>query len=394
MVQVLPSRSFGTKFSESFQPAFHRGMERFLEESGQQEKESRAMQQRRAVAQALGLDENITDPALQAAMYKEKAKDTRNQQLLKSLGILSGDRMDKEGIEPSEPIGRGEEKGFNPGDLSDEQIAGLGLINPQLASTIQRQKEARAKAERDRSKEEQRKFEAERAYHTGLTQKTREKISGLRESVPKKEAALTNARNAIETGDVGFFSADKLADITGIGAFRTAKGAQLLTAGKENLLSNMSRISAKAQNQWFEQRLNSMFPQIGQSREANLTIQSMLEGELALDKLYLQKYDEIAEADREKYGFIREDIEERARKATEPLEKSILDKTSYDLRRIYEFEQGIDKIRKNIDKPVPHGTPLTVETAQLLIDKYGDNAEKMAKKLGYIEPPESAYIGQ
>jgi hypothetical protein len=154
----------------------------------------------------------------------------------------------------------------------------------------------------------------------------------------------------------------------------------------------MARISAKAQNQWFEQRLNSMFPQIGQSDEANLTVQSMLDGELAMDKAYLQKYDEEAAKDREKYGFIREDIEERARKAVEPEEKKILEKTSYDLRRIFEAEQGPDALRKNLDKPVPRGTPLTIETAQLFIEKYGNKAEKKAKELGYVEPSEEIYM--
>lgn len=406
MVQILPRRpSFGEQFSQAFQPAFQGGLERFLGEEQLKEREQRKMKSdeiaeqrkieaQKATARALGLPEAAMEPSVQAALLKEREKDKRNQQLLEALGIgqPKGRGLLEDETEPSDISGMGRTGAFQPGEFSDEQIAGLGLINPQLASTLQRQKESQQKSIRDKEKEERRQFEAERGYHTDLTKETRKKISGLRDSLPKKEAALNQARNALETEDLGFFSRDKLADLTGINAFRTAKGAQLITAGKENLLSNMSRVSSKAQNQWFEQRLNSMFPQIGNTKEANLTIQEMLDGEVALDKAYLEDFDRLAAEDREKYGFIREDIEERAQKASQPKEKAILDRTSYRLRQIYEQEKGPQFLMKSIDKKVPRGTPLTVEMAQILIDKYGEKAEKKAQELGYTLPSEEIYM--
>jgi hypothetical protein len=376
MVQIIDQGPSGlSRFIQNASPGIDSLIDRLIEKRQSQS----VADQRRAQARALGIDERVSDPALQGVMYKERAKDTRNQQLLEALGLSSS-------------MESADMRSFEPGGLNNEKIALLGLVNPQIASLIQRQKEAEEKAKQSESKEQRRQFESERDYNTSLTKNIREEISGLQKALPKKESALNLAKEALETGDLGFFTRDKLADLTGIGAFRSAKGAQLITAGKENLLGNISRVTAKAANQWFEQRLNSMFPQIGQSREANETILEMLKGELAMDQAYLKEYEKQAAEDRAKYGYLREDIESRIRKAVEPQEKKILDRTSYRLRQIYEGEQGPEFLRKNAEKKVPRGTPLTVEMAQLLLDKYGDRAEAEAKKLGYTIPSEEIYM--
>jgi hypothetical protein len=126
-------------------------------------------------------------------------------------------------------------------------------------------------------KRKQQSFEGEREYHTKFSKAVEDNVAKLRESVPKKENALSYARNAIEAGNPDFFSKDKLADATGLDIFRTSKGAQLITAGKENLLSNMSRTSARAQNMWFEQRLNSMFAKIEWIRSLIKWIRDLIE---------------------------------------------------------------------------------------------------------------------
>lgn len=238
----------------------------------------------------------------------------------------------------------------------------------------------------DEAKFKSKKANEERAYHTGFSKEQEQKANELREALPKKEFALDFARNAIETGDVSFFSPDKLADITGIDLFRTAKGAQLVTAGKENLLSNMSRASAKAQNLWFEQRLNSMFPKIGQDREANLTVQEMLEGELAMDKAYLDQFDKLADQDQKTYGFVKKDIAKRARDSVKPIEKEILKRTTYRMKELEEGEKGLQTVKKEVGKNVVKGTPLTLSMAKLYKDKFGESALKVAEKNGYYIP--------
>ena len=239
---------------------------------------------------------------------------------------------------------------------------------------------------RRETEQAQKTFEGDRTYHTNISKEEVKKANELRSSIPKKENALRFARDAVQTGNVSYFSPDKLADATGIELFRTAKGAQLITAGKENLLSNMERVSAKAQNVWFEKRLNSVFPEIGKSREANLTVQEMIEGEVAADKAYLQEFDRISEEDRKKYGYVREDVSKRAREAAEPKDKKILQRTSYRIKEIQEQEEGLSALKSRIGQKVEKGTPLTLAMAKLYKDKFGDQALKVAKDNGYYIP--------
>ena len=228
----------------------------------------------------------------------------------------------------------------------------------------------------------------DRAYHTKYSDEARKEADALRTSIPKKQMALRYARDAIESRDLSYFSPDKIADATGVDLFRTAKGAQLVTAAKENLLSNMGRVSAKGQNIWFEQRLNSMFPKVGQSLEANLTVAEMLEGEEAMDDAYLKEFDRLVKEDKDKYGFVRDDIKQRAVDAAAPLQKEILKHSSYRMKEIEERELGASALRKKVGAKVTPGTPLTRTMAKFYKEKYGsdDLTLKKLKEDGYYIP--------
>jgi hypothetical protein len=283
-------------------------------------------------------------------------------------------------------------------DFSPEELARLSLIKPKIADVLQKGQISQQRAsEADRRFEQaDRKFdqsvkEADRRYHSQTSDKQEEKIAGIRESVPKKKSALRHSRSAVESGEVGAFSINQLADSIGGAAgdaIRTSQGAALATAGKENLLGNMARVSAKAQNQWFEERLASMFPKVGQSIEANLTTQEMLEGEVILEEAYVKKYDELADSDVKLYGYPRNDIDKRARRAVEHLEEVTFNRSAYRMRELQESEMGRGKMMKGLNKKVPNGTPMTLQMGSLFLDKYKDpsKALKAAKKLGYKVP--------
>jgi hypothetical protein len=280
---------------------------------------------------------------------------------------------------------------FDPLQVSDADIAKLSAIDPNMARNVMHAKDVAIREKRANLDAELKKNETERKFHTGYSKELVKEADKLRDTIPKKEMALNFARDAIETGNLEYFSPDKLADVLGIDLFRTAKGAQLITAGKENLLSNMGRVSARAQNQWFEQRLNSMFPKIGQSDEANLTVEEMLEGELALDKAYLDEFDRLSAEDEKNYGFERKDISKRAHQALKPLEKHILQRTSFRMKEIEEMEGGLGKLKAQVGKKVSKGTPLTMAMAKLYKDKFGDKARKVAEENGYSIPTIEEY---
>lgn len=246
-----------------------------------------------------------------------------------------------------------------------------------------------AKNEIDRRQQEQKRFNEEREFHAKGTQKTFENIQKLRTALPKKESALALAKDAIASGEVGPFSLNNLAQRMGIPEFNTAKGAQLVFAGKENLIGNLSQVAAKAQNQWIEQRFSTMFPQIGQTKEANESVATMLESELKMDQAYLQAFDEIEKQDMEKFGYVKSDIDRRAREQAHNREKEIINESSYKLREIYEREKGVSELSKNVNQKVVKGTPLTLQNAKVFALKFKgdfDKAIEHAKKMGYRIP--------
>jgi hypothetical protein len=103
------------------------------------------------------------------------------------------------------------------------------------------------------------------------------------ESLPQKEFALQNMMDAVEQGNLSFFSPDSLADLTGIEAFRTPEGAGFKTAGKEFFLGSLKRAGARP-NQWIEAQIADMLPKIGRSPEANLSVTEALKTEMDIEK--------------------------------------------------------------------------------------------------------------
>lgn len=264
-------------------------------------------------------------------------------------------------------------------------ILDLAGENPQLANVMQQQSNQELKGQEYR----RRAFESERDFNEKKSADFRKTISGLRQSIPRKQNALQLARTALESEDLSMFSKDHLADILNLPGLRTASGAALNLAVKENLFSNLSRVSAKAQNMWLEKVMAGAFAAKGQTLEANLTVQEALEAELALDKAQTEMYEQLAQQDMQKQGFEGGDIEARTFKAMEPIEKDIRDRMSYRTRSIYEEEKGLKELYKMADKKAPTGTPLTRKMFQIFLKKTGspEKAIEKAKQQGYTILP-------
>lgn len=389
MLHVLPAsnkKSFGEKANNALGAFFNQ-----YNEMQQQKQQALAGEK---LSQLTGMDLSGLSPDMQkialAEALRSQGKDRRLEQTQNLLGQIFG--QGNKNSQMGDELMRGESEpslnqgGFDASSLSDAQIAQVTSLDPNLGRVLQHQRDVDLRENRENRTEKRREFEKEREFHSSFSKEANKEIEGLRSTLPRKEMALDFARNAIETGDLSYFSPDKLADATGIDLFRTAKGSQLATAAKENLLGNMSRISARGLNQWMEQRLNTMFPKIGQSREANLTAQEMLEAESAMDRAYLSEYDRLAAQDEEQYGFERKDIAKRARQAVSAKQKEIFNRASYRIKEIEEQEKGLSSLKSQVGKNVIKGTPLTLAMAKLYKQKFGDNALSVAKKNGYYIP--------
>lgn len=185
--------------------------------------------------------------------------------------------------------------------LSDEDVVKLSLIDPNLAKIIQSQKDIRKRVTESKAKRE-----FERAKPVLLRADERA------EGITQKESSLQLMANAVEEGNLGFFSPDNLAELTGIEGLRTGEGAQFISAGKEYFLGSLKRAGARP-NQWIEQQIQKMLPKIGRTEEANLTVLEALKSELNIEKEQLNIIDQIAQQDEEKFGYIKGNIGQRTR---------------------------------------------------------------------------------
>jgi hypothetical protein len=366
------------------QKAFEYGLDAQNKRAVEAEKLKSGRNQLRKIEQQYGLEEGDLEgfennPELAQRLAKSTEKGNFIDRLRGNDNRSIGNVINQESSQQEDGTGWYDQ-------LSDSDRQEFSFIYPQEGKALEANRQNKIARENAENKRKRAEFESERSYHSGYSKDAEKEANNLRQSIPKKEMALDFARNSIESGDIDYFSPNKLADATGIDLFRTAKGAQLVTAGKENLLSNMSRVGAKAQNIWFEQRLNSMFPKIGQSKEANLTVQEMLEGEMAIDEAFLKEFDRLSSEDEEKYGFVKKDISKRVQNNLRSSEKEILKRTTYRMKEIEEQEKGLNQLKKQVGKNVSKGTPFTLEMAKLYKEKFGDNALDVADKNGYYIP--------
>lgn len=394
-------KSFGQRLNEGIGSGLET-LQQYQQMAQEQERmqQEQAKQQRFAdeVKKMYGIDvegmsrEGMEKLATEA--YKQEAKRKQFQEKQSYLDkLLSPNEKPQEVMnEKASSSNENQSSGFDVSSISDEDIARASAIDPNIGRSLQHSKDVALREKREREALERSEFKEERAYHTQFSKPAVERANTLRNALPKQEAALNYARQAIESGEVGAFTMNHLAEITGADSLRTAKGAQLILAAKEQLLPSLGRISAKAQNQYMEKRMASMIPQIGSKDEANLTMQEMLEAEAEMDKAYLTEFDRISEQDTKDYRFEKKDIEKRAREAVKHKEDEISKRTSYRLKEIEETEQGLSSLKSKVGKNVVRGTPLTLAMGKLYDKKFGKDALSVAKKNGYYIPTKEEFM--
>lgn len=212
-----------------------------------------------------------------------------------------------------------------------------------------------------------------RARHFEVSKKALEESENLARVLPVKEAALEHMQEAVESGNLSFFSPDNLAEITGIEGLRSAKGAAFKTASKEYFMGNLSRVGAKGLNQWLEKQLADMSPKIGRKPEANLAVTEILRAENDVARKQIELTNFLADKYESELGYIPRDLSARVEK----------DLSSYAKERQKEAKSRIEDI-------IDRYTPVTKE-GRLMYDPMGNLRRvpgvdiKEAKKEGYRE---------
>lgn len=214
----------------------------------------------------------------------------------------------------------------------------------------------------------------------------------LRKNMPTLRNSFDTLVNAVQEGDIGGFDLDYLANATGIEPLRSPKGALFLSAGKEFFLGNLSRVGTRP-NQWIEQQLVKMQPEIGRSPEANLSVAEFMKFKLDTDEAWLKAVDTVSEEYKKNVGYVPGDVGVIADKMIKPFVEKRQRELAYDLRQLHEKYQGPKALMKL--QKVPKGTPLTIEKAKVFLDRAeGDEARaaEAAKRLGYDIVGEEIYM--
>ena len=261
--------------------------------------------------------------------------------------------------------------------FTDDQLVNIQALGSDMARRG-------AAAEMQRRSEEKKSLEGERKEHRKISDKAIEKVSNLQDKVNQQEIAIQLAESAIS--GAGPFSWANLANRTGMQEFQSPEGAALALGAKYNIVGNIRDVSARAQNQWLERQFSAAYPMTGQTEAANKTTLYYTQAQRDMNKSYIENFNRLAAQDRQKHGYVRDDIESRAQEASQQQYKEILKKAAYKVQRIIQNEKGyqwlVDQSRKKVEK----GTVATPEMIAVFIDKYKGDVEKALEnmqKMGY-----------
>ncbi len=261
--------------------------------------------------------------------------------------------------------------------LSDDQLVTLTgapdreVYEPAKAELKRRDEERNLK---QKEKEGWTKFGMERA------KKVLDKSEEIAQGLPVKKTALKLMTDSIANKNLGFWSPDNLAEITGIEGFRSKEGALFKTAGKEYFLGNISRAGARP-NQWIEQQIADMMTKIGRDTGANLSVARALQNETDLDEERVRLTNEIFNDLRKEgkdIGDLGSMINTRLANFAEQKQSELFN----DLRAI----KAIDENEPQKFHKVKQGTQVSPYMVDALLKAFNNDPDKAlqeAKKLGY-----------
>lgn len=162
-------------------------------------------------------------------------------------------------------------------------------------------------------------------------------------NLAQKETTLQSLEDALKTNDLGMFSRDNFAEMTGIEGFRSPEGALFKKEIKELFLGNVGEVGSKGLNQWFEKQIFDMAPRIGRSTEANLVVMEAFRLDTDVEKKKIELTNRIAEQMEEQYGYVRRDLAEQVTNQLRPYAVEKQKESKAKIEAIKEKYQPVNK---------------------------------------------------
>ena len=277
--------------------------------------------------------------------------------------------------------------------ITPEKMAKLEITSPELAKAFKPIYEQQSKKELEATKAD--------VKRSGEFFK---KIDQAREGIGRKELSLGQIDEAIKSRSGLDTLRDMVASASGNESFRSAKGAQPLSATKEFFLGDLASIPGVRPNQFLERTLASAFTDPARTQEANEMVAAGMRSNLALDKLKIQLTDQIEDSYRQAGQPVPGTISRDVANALTPYAQQLQDQWANEVQHIKErHDSQLQNFKKTIGDPVKMksaakniklrqaipGAILDDTMGRLILEKYGgdqEKAEEAALKLGYIVP--------
>lgn len=264
-----------------------------------------------------------------------------------------------------------------------QQLQRLAIKYPDRAKAIQQQYDSEDKLELERQKLSQK----DRDYALTSNKNFTEKISTTRDNLVRKQGALTSLGEANTSGGIGFNLRNTLARYFGNEYWLNPNVALYNTATKALLVGE--RGNSARSNKLVDAAIKDSLGSDRESQKSRYIIQAGWQGSANKDRELLRVYDELSKQDRDKYGYIRPDIEDRVYERLGNFFDEEDDRTVEKINQIkkgYGFYYSRDFSAPEAYLNAPRGTPLTQEAMDYYLDRNNNNwlaAEREAYENGY-----------
>lgn len=348
--------------------------------------EKQKMAKQEVQAKEYGIPSNLP-PALQAQIYKENQKSQRLSQYGLGQSQNQTNQPNQMGA-PSINQPNNQQNNQATSSLPNTSSPFRRLTDDQLvALTGAEDKEVSepSKAELKRREEERKVDQKEKQVWTKFgmdrAKKVLDNAEEIAQTLPIKKTAHKLMTDAIANKDLGYFTLDNLAEITGVEGFRSKEGAIFKTAGKEYLLGSISRAGARP-NQWIEQQISDMMTKIGRDTGANLTVARALQNENDINeelvKLTEDTFEDLRNQGKD-VGSLGSLVNKKLMKFTEDKQKELFN----DLRAIKAIDEGKPQKFHKVE-PGTKISPYMVDALLVSFNNDREKAKSEAKKLGYV----------
>lgn len=264
-----------------------------------------------------------------------------------------------------------------------EQLKKLSIKYPKIASSIQKQYQAEDKLKLETRKSDQK----DRDYALQTNKNFTEKVSSIRDNLSKKQAAVTSLGEANTSGGLGFNLRNTLARYYG-NEYWLDPNVALYNAATKALLVGERGNTARS-NKIVDQAIKDSLGSDRESQKSRYIIQAGWQGSSNKDREFLRIYDQISKQDRDKYGYIRADIEDRVNERLgnfyDEEDARTVEKIN-EIKRGYGFYYSRDFSNPEAYLNAPKGTPLTQESMDYYLERNNNNwlqAERDAYENGY-----------